>query len=220
MKRAAVQDPAERVVTSPCNGDDASAFRNHDPLGAREPPVSGLCSRGPRPRVPTHHPVTSLPPKQGSLPACRARLLPGGLRTRWTTIRNFLNHRMIHSFPTSLAWSHRGRGRGRSGSGSFTTTTTTTKMRATAAFCVYRPSQRQREEDERDDSRPVVVVVVVVVVLVIDSGSGPTTTTTTITVRPGKAGRKGMNHAVIQEISNCRPAGAKPARQEPSPAGR
>lgn len=39
-------------------------------------------------------------------------------------------------------------------------------------------------------------------------------------LRPGKAGRKGMGHAVIHEISSSRPAGAKPARSKPSPAGR
>jgi len=68
--------------------------------------VSRLYSRGPRLRAPTHHPRTSLPPKQGSLPACRAGLWPGGIPTRWTTSRNFMIYRMSHSFPTSLAWSH------------------------------------------------------------------------------------------------------------------
>jgi hypothetical protein len=107
LKRAAVRDPAERAVASPYDGGGVAAFRELEPLGAREPTVSRLYSRGPRPCVPTHHPVTSLPPEQGSLPACRAGLWPRGLRTRWTTDRNFVNHRMIHSFPTSVAWSHR-----------------------------------------------------------------------------------------------------------------
>ena len=42
----------------------------------------------------------------------------------------------------------------------------------------------------------------------------------TSTVRPGKAGRKGVDHAVIHEISSSRPVGAKPTRSKPSPAGR
>jgi hypothetical protein len=83
-----------------------------------KPTVSRLYSRGPRLRAPTHHPRTSLPPKQGSLPACRAGLWPDGIRTRWTTSRNFVIHRMSHSFPTSLAWSHPSYGSSRTGDSS------------------------------------------------------------------------------------------------------
>jgi len=109
LERAAVCDPAERTLTSPLSVMALLPSGHVDPLGARKLAVSRLCSRGPRPCVPTYHPATSLPPEQGSLPACRARLWPDRFRACRTTARNFMNHRMIQSFPTSLAWSHQRR---------------------------------------------------------------------------------------------------------------
>lgn len=45
---------------------------------------------------------------QGPLPACRARLWPGGFRTRWTT-NEISGDPLSPSFSTSLTWSHRDR---------------------------------------------------------------------------------------------------------------
>jgi len=57
------------------------------------------------------------PLAQGSLPACRARLWPGGFRTRWTTSRNFMIYRMSSFLsdqhflvaPVACSWAGRGR---------------------------------------------------------------------------------------------------------------
>jgi len=94
LERAAVSDPAERATTSPIPVA-ALLPSGHLIPWARGKTVSRLYSRGPRPRAPTHHPGTSLPPKQGSLPACRVGLWPGRFRTCWTTVRNFMNYRMV-----------------------------------------------------------------------------------------------------------------------------
>jgi len=94
LGRAAVSDPAERATTSPMPVA-ALLPSGHLIPWAFGKTVSRLYSRGPRPRAPTHHPGTSLPPEQGSLPACRVGLWPGRLRTCWTTTRNFMNYRMV-----------------------------------------------------------------------------------------------------------------------------
>jgi hypothetical protein len=74
--RAVVRDPAERAALLPPGENVAAAFRNHDSLGAREPPVSGLHPHGPYPRVPTHHPECIAAP--------RARLATGLLGSALT----------------------------------------------------------------------------------------------------------------------------------------
>jgi hypothetical protein len=82
-----------------------AAFRVGDPLGF--PGQNHFGAAFPRPTCsPAYASIESLLARlQGWLPACRARLWPGGIRTRWTTDRISWNHRMIPSFRTSIAWS-------------------------------------------------------------------------------------------------------------------
>jgi len=74
---------------------------------------------------------------QGSLPACRAQLWPDGFRTRWTTSRNFMNHRMSsflsdqHCLVAPWTWSW-------SFSWPWPTVHTTTATYTTTTSCGYR----------------------------------------------------------------------------------
>ena len=94
-------------------GEAAIAFRKFRPLDIRK--VIVFEATYPRPtRSRAYASPASLPrPSQGSLPA-RAPLgayvsspWPGGIRTRWTTNRNFkeTSHSLL-SQSTSRAWSH------------------------------------------------------------------------------------------------------------------
>lgn len=84
--RAAIPNPAPCAPISPPNVGSATAFEIPSPLGSGNTHLS----------APTHaaHSLACLriagyltAPAQGSPPACRAQLWPGGIRTRWTAYR-------------------------------------------------------------------------------------------------------------------------------------
>jgi hypothetical protein len=62
-----------------------AAFGVTQPLGGPGGKYFGADARGSRARLPTHPPPRYREEWQGWLPACRAGLWPGGIRTRWMT---------------------------------------------------------------------------------------------------------------------------------------
>ena len=79
------------------SGDDPAAFRGPKPLGcAGTIYLSELQPHGPRARGPTHSPPRYRDRNKDSLPACRAQLWPGEIRTHWMK-RYFRTH--LLSFP-------------------------------------------------------------------------------------------------------------------------
>ena len=77
--------------------------------GPSAPGISALSrplSRSPHVCAPTHHPPGLPRTAQGSLPACRAQLWPGGVGTRWTTYRIPERNTLLSFQRTSIAWSH------------------------------------------------------------------------------------------------------------------
>ena len=76
-------------VPSPCPlaGYGTAAFRYIGPLGTWDPWFSRPHSRGSHARRPTHRRYGYPHRRKALLPACRARLWPGGVLTHWTTYR-------------------------------------------------------------------------------------------------------------------------------------
>ena len=106
--RAPVKHPAGRTVASPpCSRRWPCCLRWLK--GPSAPGISALSrplSRSPHVCVPTHHQPVLPRTAQGSLPACRAQLWPGGFRTRWTTYRISERNTSLSFRRTSIAWSH------------------------------------------------------------------------------------------------------------------
>ena len=97
--------PPRETPPRPYSGDAPCCLQGWRPPGL--PGRNHFGAASPRPTCsPAYASIKSLLARlQGWLPACRARLWPGGIRTRWTTDRISRNHRMIPSFRTSIAWS-------------------------------------------------------------------------------------------------------------------
>ena len=106
--RAPVKHPAGRADASPL----ASRRRPCCLRWLKGPSAPGMSalsrplSRSPHVGAPTHHRSVLPRTAQGSLPACRAQLWPGGFRTRWTTYRISERNTFLSSQQTSIAWSH------------------------------------------------------------------------------------------------------------------
>ena len=106
--RAPVKHPAGRADASPL----ASRRRPCCLRWLKGPSAPGMSalsrplSRSPHVGAPTHHRSVLPRTAQGSLPACRAMLWPGGFRTRWTTYRISERNTFLSSQRTSIAWSH------------------------------------------------------------------------------------------------------------------
>ena len=84
------------------NADDTAVFKQLSALDT--PALHSFEAATPRPTCSrAYASPPPLPDKaQGSLPACRAQLWPGGICTRWTT---YWVSRHTRSLQTSLAWS-------------------------------------------------------------------------------------------------------------------
>ena len=78
--------PVRRRLAHCETGDSTAAFRKPKPLGSTgKMYLSELLPHGPRARCLTHLPPRCRDRSQGSLPACRAQLWPGGFCTHWMT---------------------------------------------------------------------------------------------------------------------------------------